>query len=422
MTKVNQPQLALLLGFSLIVNLSITGCQVQESQPSTSVANPRDDFSGRWSATLHSPGGALEFELQIHSDTTALTGTIINGEEQIQIDELEITGDRLILRFPHYDSEISADLVSPTELSGTWKKTTGANQTDQMKFSAKHAPRQFTSPPTSDIAGKYRVEFDSSADPAVAIFRSRKNRLDGTFLTTTGDYRYLAGNYNPADKQLTLSCFDGGHAFLFKAVLQPDHTLRGDFWSRSSWHENWTATPDPHAEIADGFQQVKWAEYDLGELKFPDLTGKRFSLDDDRFQGQVKIIQVFGSWCPNCHDASLFLTELQQEFGDQGLSIVGLAFELTGDFDRDTQQLLKYRKRTGASYPILLAGLADKTKATEKIKILSRVKSFPTTIFLDQDDQPLAVHSGFSGPATGAAHVRLKKRFRTIVQNELGTK
>lgn len=111
--------------------------------------------------------------------------------------------------------------------------------------------------------------------------------------------------------------------------------------------------------------------------------------------------------------------QLQEEYGDRGLSIVGLAFELTGDFERGKSQIEKYKTRTGCGYPILIAGLSDKKKAAEKLNLLNEVKSYPTSIFLNSDNRPIAIHSGFSGPATGDAYAHLQGRFRKIIEEAL---
>jgi thiol-disulfide isomerase/thioredoxin len=171
------------------------------------------------------------------------------------------------------------------------------------------------------------------------------------------------------------------------------------------------------AKIADGFDQVKWQGVSLGDISFPDLNGKLHALDDPIYDGKIKLVQIFGSWCPNCHDASLFLSQLQADYADKGLSIVGLAFEITGDFERDKLQIQEYRKRTGCTYPILIAGLSEKKKAAGKLKLLDKVKSYPTSIFLDANNQPIAIHSGFSGPATGDAYLQLQQRFRGIIED-----
>lgn len=400
--------------------------QAKQEQPlkkSPTLESQPGKLSGVWTAELQSPGGALNFEIKLRVDDQKVQGQIVNGQEVIPIEKVEVTADSVAIRFPHYDSVIQAKLTGPDQLTGEWTKTIGENKHDVMRFSAKKGPRNYTVNSAKHLTGRYEIKFESSDDLAVGLFELKQNAsrefIAGTFLTTTGDYRFLAGDFDANTKLLTLSCFDGGHAFLFKAKLKQPGRLAGQFWSRSSWNEKWVGKKNSNAKIADGFKQVNWAGIATSKIKFPDLDGKPRSLSDPSFKGKVKIVQVFGSWCPNCHDASKFLNELQKDYQEKGLSIVGLAFELTADPERSRRQIKNYRQRTGAQYPILIAGLADKETATKQLKILSRVKSYPTTIFLDKSDRPIAIHSGFTGPATGQAYELLKKRFRMIIEKQL---
>ena len=89
-----------------------------------------------------------------------------------------------------------------------------------------------------------------SSYEAVGVFNQKDNRVTGTFLTTTGDYRYLEGNI--IGDSLLLSCFDaGGHAFLFKAKVGADKKMTGTFTSGFTGFETWTAQLDPKAELPD---------------------------------------------------------------------------------------------------------------------------------------------------------------------------
>ena len=140
-------------------------------------------------------------------------------------------------------------------------------------------------------------------------------------------------------------------------------------------------------------------------------------LTDTEFAGKARLIYVFGSWCPNCHDAAAYFADLKKKYKD--LSILGLAFELTGDFDRDANQVRRYLKRHNVDYPVLIAGTADKTDATKKLGLLDRVRSYPTTIFVDGKGSVHAVHTGFAGPATGKAYVQLKQKFESTIEQML---
>jgi hypothetical protein len=106
--------------------------------------------------------------------------------------------------------------------------------------------------------------------------------------------------------------------------------------------------------------------------------------------------------------------------GERGLSIVGLAFEMTGDFARDAEQVRIYRDHHGIEYPLLIAGTSDKAEASKAFPLIERVKSFPTTIFMDGDGNVHTVYSGFSGPATGEAYARLQALFENTIEELLG--
>lgn len=382
--------------------------------------------TGSWHATLHSPGGPLPFGLELGERDGTLRAFLINGSERIEVPRVEFDGSRLLLGIDHYDSSISATLDRRGErMDGNWRRTSaGANSETRLPFSAvrKVEARFPVEPGQADdlssaerFAGRWTVDFEKSDDPAVAEFDvDDAGVVAATFLTTTGDYRFLAGNVH--GDRLRLSVFDGAHAFLFDARLQDDGSLLGDFWSRDTWHESWTARLDPQANLADGFKQTRWVDgADLGALRYPDLDGTPRSLADPAFAGAARILLVFGTWCPNCTDATRHLVELHKRFRDRGLSIVGLAFEMTGDLERDTEQVRRYADYHGIDYPLLVAGLSDKTEATKAFPLIDQVRAFPTTVFLDAGGRVKAVHSGYSGPATGEAHRHLRERFEDLI-------
>lgn len=387
---------------------------------STSVAQ---DVSGLWDAEIDCPGGAIQFGLDLKKEADHWSGFLVNGPERIEVPDVEVDGNKLTLKIDHYDSTVELDFTSGAsgdKAVGSWKKRRGPDKWLTMKCSAQRHRVFDLAAPDKAFLGRFAVTFSGSDDPAVGIFKQAdgSNRVLGTFLTTTGDYRFLDGYVK--EGRLQLSCFDGAHAFLFYAETDGERTLKGDFWSSSSWHETWTAKLDPDAKLPDDFLQTKIAEnVDWGALSFPDLDGNPTKLDNPKFAGKARIIYVFGSWCPNCHDAGKYFASLDKRYGNQGLSILGLAFEHTGDFERDAEQVRKYLNRHGSSYPVLIAGLSDKAKASKALPILDRVRSYPTTIFVDKKGDVTAVHTGFTGPATGAAFDQLKQKFEKIVNENL---
>ena len=385
--------------------------------------------AGQWDAQLDSPGGPIRFGLHIKYEGKGnWIAWLRNGQERIDVPEIvdQRVDNTIQLNIDHYESQLNVKLVPGTvsgtdssekRLVGTWKKRRGPKKWVEMDFSA--VPRTESELRARELKfdGRWRVKFSSSEEPAVGIFKStEKGKLAGTFLTTTGDYRFLAGSDN--EKEMELSCFDGAHAFLFKAKLQDDGSLTGDFWSSKHWHETWTAVRDEEAKLPDSFELTKATKENINGLAFPDLDGKETKLDDKRFSAPVRIVHIFGSWCPNCHDAGVYLSELKQKYEDK-ISVVGVAFELTGDFERDAAQVRKYLSRHKLDHSVLIGGKSSKTEASKVMTFIDEVRSYPTTIFADSTGEIIGVHQGFSGPATGESYVELKKKFESVIEGIL---
>jgi thiol-disulfide isomerase/thioredoxin len=388
----------------------------------TLLAVTGDPEPGPWRAWLDSPGGELPFRLILEREGGTWRGALgLNGEDPVG--SIALANDELVLRFDPFDSEIRARVADEhgRRLEGEWTLVRAGGRVARMPF---HAVRQdtgglfrpsMTAVQPIDVSGRWAVRFSESEDLAVGLFDTPAGAAaTGTFLTTTGDYRYLAGD---ARGELRLACFDGAHAFLFRAQKLADGTLAGDFWSRDSWHETWTATLDPKIELPDAFELTRWnQEVDLAALRYPDVDGTVRALDDPSFAGKARLVVVFGTWCPNCNDEARLLAELDATYRSRGLAILGLAFEHEEDHAYAAGRVRAYAERHGLTFPILIAGTSDKAAASEAFPLVDRVRSFPTTLFLDAGNRVRAVHSGFSGPATGKAHEALREAFeRRIV-------
>lgn len=403
---------------------------------------------GPWRAWLDSPGGDLPFGLflrvVVSGKEVRWAAEISNGKERIAVPSVSWSAHdkQFVLDMPHYDSRITATVSADGKtMNGHWRKRRGLERWSDMPFHARFytppadqedgllervaAPRfspLSNSAETEPLEKYWRMQFESSSDPAAGIFEQHENNMvTGTILTTLGDYRYLAGRRD--GNRMRLSCFDGAHAFLFDATLLTDGTLNGMFYSSDSWQDPWTAVQDGNFSfLANSFADAHLAEgidpdapLSLKGLQFPGLDGLPRALDDPELHGKVTIISLFGSWCPNCNDEAAFFAELDQRYRKSGLRIIGLGFELTGEEKRDLQQLTRFRDRWKLEYPLLLAGTANKKKAQEAFPLLKEVKSFPTAIILDAEGRVRKIHSGFSGPATGQYHEYMKASYEQLI-------
>ncbi len=392
------------------------------AQPQASLA------PGPWRAWLASPGGELPFGLELAPAADGgLAARVTNGPESIEVGRVAWDGERLELGFDHYAARIEARLQADGSLAGEWTKRQAGGATARLPFRATPgAAARFRAPddapgdasgPTAALGGRWAVAFESDPLPAVAeLEQAPDGTLTGTFLTATGDWRWLAGDVRGS--RLRLSAFDGAHAFLLDARLDDAGELRGDFWSRDAWHETWRARRDPAARPPDAFAQSRWDErVALADLVVADLEGVPRSLGEACFGARAVVLQLFGSWCPNCHDEGDLLAALERRYRARGLVVCGLAFELDPDPSANAEQVRRYAARHGCAYPFFLAGSAESKEASSRaFPALDRLRSYPTTVFLHGDGRVRAVHSGFAGPATGAAHEELVRSFEALIE------
>ncbi len=397
--------------------------------PSSSALPEGGDVES-WRATLvvatdddGAPSKELPFGLELVRNADGTQAFLLNPPERIPVPHVEWDGETLLLELPHYNSRIRATRGADGALSGEWTKVRGKDRIARVPFRAVPggAGRFPSTAPSAatNVAGRWSVDFAEDEPLSVAILEqdAASALVTGTVLTATGDYRYLAGAVD--GDTLRLSCFDGAHAFLFEARLADDG-LAGEFYSGNWWLDTWTAKRDPAARLGDAFRQTTWdPRRSLADLAFPDLDGELVPLASPALAGKVTIVQLFGSWCPNCNDETVYLRELYERYAPRGLSILGLAFELTGERGPDTEQVRIFRERYDIDYPLFLAGTANKTDATLAFPAIDRLRSFPTTIFFDARGRVRSVHSGFAGPATGDAHAALRAQFEAEIEELL---
>lgn len=430
-----------------------------------------NDPSGMYRAEIATTGGTIAFLLEVvfvesqlcdEPFVSASYAIIHNGEEQIRremsmafslgtlrkhegvIPQKYLQSSfKRVITFDEYDSVLVWESragfgVTPESLdvlSGVWRKRRGEAYVElpllMTKLPATDGhPQRFLPFTGTELAadirpeifdGRWRVQFASSDGPAIGVFEIDKNQIaTGTFLTTTGDYRYLAGRVD--GPYMRLSTFDGAHAFLFHAHMQDDGTIKGDFWSGNWHHETWTAVRDDDAQLPDAFEQTTITdEQALEDAVFKDTDGNPTRVLEalDKTGAKARVIEIFGTWCPNCADASRELVSLKAKYGDD-LGIVGLAFEVTEDFERSATQVKRHHEHIGSDWEVLIAGLSDKEKATQTLGFLDKVRSYPTLVFLNSDNEVQAVYSGFSGPATGDAYTEQRLRFEALIEEMIG--
>ena len=393
----------------------LTGCLAKKETSS-------DLKTGIWRATVEIQGRELPFNFEVEkTDADAIHIQLINADERILLDEVTIKGDSIDIALHIFDANIKAVIKGDT-LEGLFIKNFAKDY--RLPFQAVHGQSHRFAEGTNqlevpDFSGKYEVIFihESDTTPAVGIFNQTGDSVTGSFLTPTGDYRYLQGNV--ANGTLQLSTFDGNYLYLFTATKQLDGTLTGKYYSGMTWMESWIAHKNDNPSLPDAEKLTYLKEgYERITFTFPDVEGNNVSLDDEKYKNKVVILQLFGTWCPNCMDETQFLAPWYEENKDRGIEIIGLAYERKADFTYASNRVKKMIDKLKVSYDFVIAGTDDKAKASETLPMLNQVVAFPTTIFIGKDGKVKKIHTGFAGPGTGDYYEQFKENFNQTI-NEL---
>lgn len=378
---------------------------------------------GNWVASLARPdGNNIVFTFNWKTENSRPVWYIKNAAEKIRVDNITVAGDSFIVQMPVFESQFRFTVNNNT-LRGIWIKR-GAVNTQVLPFSAIPGSNRFASAAAAqkNISGRWAVAFqENNAEISVAEFVQKGNILTGTFLNSTGDYRYLEGIVTK--DTLLLSGFDGSHSFLFKAVIKNNTTINaGIFYSGANGKEEWTAIKNSNAKVPEASvaMYVKPGKESL-DFSFKDLEGKQVALKSDRFKNKVVVIQLMGSWCPNCMDETAFLSNYYNNNKQRGVEVIALAYEYTTDWERSVKSLKKFKQRFNVQYTILNTEVTvtDSLRTQKTLPQVTDIKFFPSSIIIDKKGKIRKLDTGFNGPATGLHYVAYKKEFNSVVDNLL---
>jgi thiol-disulfide isomerase/thioredoxin len=404
--------------FLLFISILILSCKTQHSK----ISNPQTLKNGIWRAELSlTEEQKLPFNFETLKDGSMI---FYNDAENIIVknESIVLTKDSLKFYFPVFSTFVEAKIYRDS-LVGFWVNPEKKDY--KIPFKAIHGQSERFL--YSNKIGKFNVEGNwevtfspntSGSYKAKGIFKQKENKVSGTFLTETGDYRYLEGILD--ENQLKLSAFDGAHAFLFSAEVLDDSIIYGMFYSGKHWKEPWTATRNENFNLADPEKLTYLNQgFDKFNFSFPDENSDTISLNDSRFQNKVIIVQIMGSWCPNCMDESRFLVEMYQKYKNRGLEIIAIDFEIRNDFEVFKRNISKMKKDLNIDYPIVFGGSSKKSESSKTLPMLNQILSYPTTIFIDRNGDIKKIETGFSGPGTGTIYDEYKRKTIDLIESLL---
>jgi thiol-disulfide isomerase/thioredoxin len=400
----------------LAVALVLAAC----SKPTSRELQP-----GSYRATLELPGDkTVPFGLDAAQEESGMVLYVINGDERVRLDDVLATPGKLQARFPGYETVLTAS-VSGDELTGDVALVHADGKVLQLPFKAqlgktwRFYPEPL--PDNADFAGRWDVTFTDGTGRrtrGVAMLDQSFADVTGTVQMPADDQRFLAGEAH--DEELRLSRFDGGAVVLYEAKLDAQGRLVGETWSDRGGSQRFVATRNPDASIDSAAlaSQLRNPEAPF-TFAFRDLDGRTVSSGDPRFRDKALLVTLAGSWCPNSHDEARLLTKLDRRYRARGLEIVSLMFEQHADFERAVAAVKRFRAAHGIEYPTLIAGEADKAKASAVLPRLDAVLAYPTAIFVDRTGRARKIHTGFAGPATGMQHDQLAHEFELQIEELL---
>ncbi len=250
----------------------------------------------------------------------------------------------------------------------------------------------------------------------MGLFKQNNSTVNGTFLTETGDYRYLEGN--TINDSLYLSCFDGSHAFLFKAKLKND-SLIGTFNSGSHWESKWNGVLNNSFKLQSPEKLTYLINDTPISFSFPNLKKDTVSFPNENYKNKVVILQIMGTWCPNCLDETILFKEIYEKYHSQGLEIISICYETGQTLDDYIVNAKRLKDKLEIEYPFLIGGSAQKKDASLDFPMLNNIMSFPTTIIIGRNGEIKQIHTGFNGPGTGEYYTAYKKRLNILIQSLL---
>ncbi|HHC73093.1 MAG TPA: TlpA family protein disulfide reductase [Thiotrichales bacterium] len=118
------------------------------------------------------------------------------------------------------------------------------------------------------------------------------------------------------------------------------------------------------------------------EFTLADLEGTPHRLSE--WQGKVVVVNFWATWCPPCRREIPALIQLQEEWGERGVQVVGIAID-------QPQLVEEYSDTMGINYPILV-GEAEAVEISRRYG--NRFGQLPYTAIVDPRGEIAAIKRG----------------------------
>ena len=372
--------------------------------------------AGIWDATVDVGGVLIPFRFEITGSGTAFTGSFLDGDLKMTSTGGRLEGTTLVLPFDAYAATVEVTWNGDT-LAGKYDRgTRGAPYPMNAKRAAATASSAASVP---SIDGLWTIPTESSKGESAwrFIVKQSGGNVSAAILRVDGDTGSVSGTYK--DGKFVLGHFSGARPLLLEItpaadgslnIVQNGRTKMVAVRESEARAKNMPEPTDPskHTRMKDPNARFTFS--------FPDVNGRTVTESDPKFKNKVVMVNIGGSWCPNCHDEAPFLGELYKKYRAQGLEIVLLSFEEAAQQEKLTR-LKAFIKKYGIEFTVLVPG--EPGQLNEKVPQAENLNAFPTTFILGRDGKVRGVHAGFASPAAGAFHEQTKKEISTEVEHLL---
>jgi thiol-disulfide isomerase/thioredoxin len=396
--------------FSLLVSLCLAAGVGQAAASSTPPP-------GLWDASVVVNGVEIPFHLELSVRREQASGAFFNGDERVRSTSGQFSGNALALRFEHYASSLQATWADG-QLAGTYQRPGSSYGFRAVPHVAPVGPELH--PPAID--GQWEIGVKSPKGESAWRFFIRQSgpRVSASILRVDGDTGTLEGSYR--NGSFVFSHFSGARPLLLELTLQPDGSLA----LLENGKTRYTAVRSSEARakhLPEPADPSRWTSVkDPSQpLRFSGRTleGALVTESDPRFQGKVVLVNIMGSWCPNCHDEAPFLAALYRKYEKRGLLIVSISFEDAEQL-KDPTRLRAFVETYAIPYTVLLGG--EPAELSAKLPQALNLNTWPATFFVGRDGLVRGAHAGFAGKATGKAHDELEAELTATIEKLLAEK
>lgn len=357
--------------------------------------------------TVNEANVPFNFELK-GKDAEHAVFTLINGNRRDEFKVKRLTDDSLFIKMNTYDAALFAKIESDGRLTGEYRSLVPNFRGNALPFVAEAGRKyRFVEPgkdikPAYDLSGKWELQIYSKEPTPnrIGLLKQEGNKLTGVIMSVVGDSRELEGTVQ--GNEFELSGFTGPSPIYIKGKINDDQSFTGELSLGIYNNVKFDGAKNAQAELPDPYKLTYLKEgYKKLDFTLPDLNGRTVSLSDAKYKGKVVIVEIIGTWCPNCTDQTAFLAPWFKKNKARGVEAIAIGFEQKDDLEYARYTLGKLKDKYAIEYDILFGGIADKKVASEKLPALNRMMAFPTTIIIDRNGDVRQIHTGYTGEVTG---------------------